>query len=88
MSIRKTLGKNICALREAHSMSQDQLAKAVNSSLPTISRYETGHIQRPDSELLQTIAEFFKVEVSDLYDQHLVVTRQYQVEITRQVVNG
>ena len=61
MEFSKTL-KN---LRESREITQDELAKRLKVSRPTIAGYETKHRQ-PDFDKLLTLSEFFEVSVDYL----------------------
>ena len=49
-------------LREERSMSMNELAKELNSSKSTISRYESG-AREPKLAFLQTVARYFNVSI-------------------------
>ncbi len=57
--------KNFKNLRLAKSMTQEQLAKALNMSKSAISMYENGR-RSPDLETAEAIADFFNVNMDDL----------------------
>lgn len=54
--------KRIRDLREDHDYSQEQLAKILNVSQSTYSRYESGYLDVP-SEILIALAKHYKVTV-------------------------
>lgn len=52
-------------LRENHDMSQSEVAKLLNVSQPTYSRYENGRLDVP-SEILIALSKLYKVSVDYL----------------------
>lgn len=52
------IGERIRILREAKNLTQQDLAKAINSTQQKISNYEKGPTE-PDYETLKNIADFF-----------------------------
>lgn len=56
---------NIRNLREDHDLTQTQLAKQLNTSQKTYSRYETGEHNIP-TEILIELADFYSVSVDYL----------------------
>ena len=38
----REIGKNICAARKRHQLTQDQLAQRLHTTRQTVSNYETG----------------------------------------------
>lgn len=52
-------------LREDHDMSQSEVAKLLNVSQPTYSRYENGRLDVP-SEILIALSKLYKVSVDYL----------------------
>ena len=65
-----TLGSNILTLRKNKGMTQDELGNAVGTTGGTISNYERGTVSRPDHNLIVAIADFFNVDVKELYKEH------------------
>lgn len=59
-----TIAKNIRQLREASGMTQDKLATAIGVLRGTLNSYEHGTM--PPLEVLQKIADFYKVPVEDI----------------------
>lgn len=60
------LGRKIRALRESRDLSQAQLAKALRTQAPAISRIEDADYDGHSLRILRKIADYF--------DQHLVVS--------------
>ncbi len=59
------LSKNIANLRKENSITQEQLASALNVTNQAVSKWESGKCY-PDIELLPDIAEFFGVSIDKL----------------------
>ena len=59
------LGENIRILRKQNGYSQETLAEQIHVVRQTVSKWEKG-ISVPDAEMLEKMAEFFQVSVSDL----------------------
>jgi len=59
------LGENIRNLRIQNGYSQETLAEQIHVVRQTVSKWEKG-ISVPDAEMLEKMAEFFEVSVSDL----------------------
>lgn len=67
-------------LRQANEVTQEQLAKYLKVSRPTIAGYETKNHQ-PDYEKLKKIAEFFDVSVDYLLsDSTATVSETEQID--------
>ncbi|MCR1952935.1 helix-turn-helix domain-containing protein [Clostridium sp. DSM 100503] len=60
-----TFGDRLKELREKHGLTQEQLAKILNITRPTIAGYETKGKQ-PDYEKLKILADFFNVSIDYL----------------------
>ncbi|GHT74611.1 transcriptional regulator [Bacteroidia bacterium] len=63
MNLMETFGKKLLELRKQKGISQEQLAIDLNISQSSISNYESG-ATKPDTDILQKIAEYFKVPVA------------------------
>lgn len=61
------IGENIRKFRIAHNMEQKELGKALNVSDKTISSWECGRTE-PKMGMIQSIAELFGVETSDIIE--------------------
>ncbi len=65
-----TLGKRIQQLRKEKNMTQAQLSKEIEISLPQLVRYETKDVQ-PTAETLKKIANVFGVSIDYLVNGDL-----------------
>ena len=61
----KRIGSFIKTLRKEKGLTQEQLAEALFVSSKTVSRWETGSVL-PDLNTLQTLANFFGVDIKEL----------------------
>lgn len=61
----KNFGENLKRLRKEKNLTQDEIAKILNVSTQTISRWET-NMGYPDIEMLPAIANFYDVTVDSL----------------------
>ena len=59
------LGENIRRLRKSKNFSQEQLAKALNISVSTLSSYETGKTA-PPLAITINIAKLFNTSINDV----------------------
>ena len=59
----ENFGKKLAELRKQKGLSQDELATDLNISQSSVSNYEAG-VTKPDTDILQKIAEYFKVPVA------------------------
>jgi phage repressor protein C with HTH and peptisase S24 domain len=64
------IGKNIEFLRKGKNLSQAKLGKEVDESRSKIDSYESGRA-KPKYEVAKKLADFFKVDVEDLYNTDL-----------------
>jgi transcriptional regulator with XRE-family HTH domain len=62
-----TLGSNITRLRTEVGLTQEDLGKAVSVTGSTISNYERGNVEKPDTATLLSIADYFHVDMSELW---------------------
>lgn len=60
------IGSFIRELRKEKGITQEQLAEALNTSRRTVSRWETG-VNMPDLDVLPQLAEFFGVDIRELF---------------------
>lgn len=90
MELSKFIGQKIRALRENKNMTQEDLAKILNTTRQSVSRYEQGKRKAGQDELFE-LADFFgisinyffptsvqKTDIQNIYDQ-LNETRQNKV---------
>ncbi len=59
------LSKNLKFLRKEKGIGQDALAKELNTSVKTVSHWETGYSQ-PSIEQLIRLADFFDISIDEL----------------------
>jgi len=59
----EAFGKKLSELRKQKGLSQDELAIDLNISQSSVSNYESG-ATKPDTYILQKIAEYFNVPIS------------------------
>lgn len=90
MDLSKFVGIKIKSLREKHKMTQEDLAKVLDTTRQSISRYEQGQRKAGQDELFElsdyfnvSIGYFFpttidKTDIQDIYDQ-LHPPRQHKV---------
>lgn len=71
MSIFSTVLKQ---LREDRDLTQEELAKKLNISRSRLASYEQGQ-REPDLELLETIADFFNVDLDYLLGRATTTTK-------------
>jgi transcriptional regulator with XRE-family HTH domain len=74
-SMEKTLGQQLTALREARSLTQDELADKSGVSRPQISRLENDEIDNPRRATLLKLAEALGTDAAALQPA-VVVTRR------------
>ena len=63
--MKLSLPANISKLRKEHSMTQEQLAEALNVSNRTVSRWETGS-NMPDLDILIEMSDYYEVDLREL----------------------
>ena len=68
----ETFGKKLSELRKQKGLSQEQLATDLNISQSSISNYEAGST-KPDTDILQKIAEYFKVPVAYFFSDEKTI---------------
>ena len=61
----RMLGEEISRLRSSRNINQEQLAEFLNISRPSVGNIENGR-QKPSVYLLQLLASYFGIDVSDL----------------------
>lgn len=67
-------------LRKSHNLSQEDVAKVLNTTVSTISRYETGE-REPNLESLCILADFFNVSLDYLLGREQKVNSDKRSEI-------
>lgn len=60
-----TIGDNIRKLRQAHDMTQEQLADALGKTRPAISQYETG-VSVPRMGVIRNMCSVFNCEMHEI----------------------
>lgn len=61
-----TFGENLKALRKARGLTQEEFAKRSGISRSAIGMYESGKREPKNFEMLETIADFFNVDMNTL----------------------
>lgn len=61
-----TFGENLKALRKARGLTQEEFAKQSGISRSAIGMYESGKREPKNFEMLETIADFFNVDMNTL----------------------
>jgi len=69
--IKTIISNNLIDLRKQHNLTQNDLAKQLNYSDNTISRWEHAEVT-PSIETLQIISEFYKVPLESLLKEKVV----------------
>lgn len=85
MVIAMDIGKKIYELRKLNQVTQEQLAKEVGVSTPTVCKWETG-VSMPDISLLAPIARMFHTNVDDLLSFQETVTEEELQDMMNQLV--
>lgn len=67
-NINQNIANNIVRLRKLHNLTQIELSKELNISDKAVSKWERGE-SIPDIYMLQTIANFFKVDINYLINE-------------------
>ena len=71
--IRQIIADNLISLRKKHNLTQNELAKKLDYSDNTISRWECGEIS-PNIETLQKISEIYKIPLASLFEENITRT--------------
>lgn len=74
-----TIGEKIASLRKQQNLTQEQLAKGLDISVPAVSKWEHG-INMPDISLLAPIARMLHTDINDLFS--------FQKDITEKEVDA
>lgn len=84
-----TLGSKLLKLRHAHKFSQLQIAEKLDVSQNAYCQWESDKC-KPNANNLQKIAVFYKVEISDLlYDKVLLLENEkFSKEIIEQILQN
>ena len=73
-----TLGEKITHLRVVNNMSQEELAKALNVTRQSISKWESGETL-PQIDKVKEICDLFKITADELIDDSVVIHRGKQL---------
>ena len=68
----EAFGRKLSELRKTKGLSQEQLATDLNISQSSVSNYESG-ITKPDTDILQKIAEYFCVPITYFFSDEKVI---------------
>ncbi len=68
-NIREIVCSNLIKIRKQHNLTQVELSNKINYSDNAISRWEKGDVL-PSLEILQTLANFYGVELSFFIEEH------------------
>lgn len=69
----ESFGSNLKVLRRQKGITQQDMAKTINTSRSCVSNYESGNRQ-PDSETIKLIADYFNVSIDYLLGRSPVKT--------------
>lgn len=81
-----SFASNFKKLRERHALTQDMLARMLGISKSTISMYENGN-REPDFETLESIADYFNVDMNYLLDRNASTTADTDDEWARPIID-
>lgn len=70
-----TIGEKIASLRKQQNLTQEQLAKALDISVPAVSKWEHG-ATLPDISLLAPIARMLHTDINDLFSFEKDITEK------------
>lgn len=73
--LKQNVSKNIASLRKEKGLTQAELAKALNYSDKSVSKWERGD-GIPDVFVLQKTAEFFDVTLNDIISEKIVLPKK------------
>ena len=71
--IKEIIAKNLVALRKKHGLTQNELAKKLDYSDNTISRWENAELS-PSIETLQKISEVYNIPLYSLLEEDFMIT--------------
>ena len=79
--IRKIIADNLISLRKERGLTQNELAKKLDYSDNTISRWECAEIS-PNIETLQKISEIYEIPLASLFERNVtqVINKQSKSE--------
>ena len=79
------IGRFIAERRKAISMTQMQLAEALNITDRAVSKWETGR-SLPDSSIMLTLCDILKISVNDLLCGEVVTVDNYNKELEKNLL--
>lgn len=85
MELGEYIGSKIKARREHLNIGQDELAKMLNTSRVTVTRYENGS-RKVNQDTLFKIAQLLKVDISYFYPGHDDAIRDNQLTENQRLV--
>lgn len=80
MKMTKYFSENLRILRKTYGLTQDELAKSINTSRSCISNYESG-LRLPDSTTLTLMADVFNVSADYMLGRSPVKTVMHDENI-------
>ena len=86
-NLKKLFGSNLKKLRKARNMTQEQLAEALDVSLPNISYIETGKTY-PSVETQEKLCKVLDVKYPDLYMFDEMPDEEYMKKTLINVINN
>ena len=75
-----TFGEVLRSLRKQHHLTQSELAKALQVAESAVSMWERGR-RRPDMEMMERIADYFKVDMNYLFGKSDFVSKQFKKQL-------
>lgn len=81
-----TIGSVIAKLRKELGCTQEELAKAVGVSAQAVSKWENGGV--PDTELLPSIADYFKISVDALFGRSITDYGDVQYALMKKIAEA
>lgn len=80
--IRQIIANNLIALRKKHNLTQNELAKKLDYSDNTVSRWECAEIS-PSIETLQKISEIYEIPLASLFEENATQIIDKQVKLDK-----
>lgn len=74
---RKHVGDRIKDLRIQHGMTLKEFGKAIDYNYSNLSKIERG-IRKPSIELLETLSNYFNVEISYFFEKNDKFLKEYE----------
>ena len=76
-----TFGEVLRSLRKQHHLTQSELAKALQVAESAVSMWERGR-RRPDMEMMERIADYFKVDMNYLFGKSDFVSKRFTIDLS------